>query len=105
MPLTRMSPLVGVSRSATARSSVVLPQPDGPMKETNSPRATFRLTLLSACTGPSRVSKRSDTSAMSIVASDDGLLPRRSWTGDGGDATPIDTILYRATPTAAVNSL
>ena len=54
MPLTRMTPLVGVSRSAIARSSVVLPQPEGPMKETNSPRSTLRLMPLSACTGPSR---------------------------------------------------
>ena len=67
MPLTRMAPLVGFSRSATARSSVVLPQPDGPMNETNSPRAIVRVTPLSACTGPSRVSKRSDRSAMSIT--------------------------------------
>src|SRR5208282_6369940 len=67
MPLTRIAPLVGLSRSATARKSVVLPQPDGPMNETNSPRATLRLTPLSACTGPSRVSKRSDRSSMSMT--------------------------------------
>jgi hypothetical protein len=51
MPLTRIEPLVGVSRSATARSSVLLPQPDGPMKkEMNSPRATLRSTLLKSAT-------------------------------------------------------
>src|SRR5271168_4437664 len=69
MPLTRMTPPVGLSRSATARSNVVLPQPEGPMNETNSPRPIFRSTPLSACTGPSLVSKRSDTSAMSIAQS------------------------------------
>ena len=38
MPLTRIVPPVGCSRSAMTRSSVVLPQPDGPISETNSPR-------------------------------------------------------------------
>ena len=89
MPLTRMAPLVGVSRSATARRSVVLPQPDGPMKETNSPRATFRLMLLSASTGPSLVSKRSDRPLISITASAGAVLPTASSTGDETDATLI----------------
>src|SRR5580658_3531540 len=74
MPLTRIEPLVGVSRSATARKSVVLPQPDGPMKETNSPRAILRSTLLKAATGPSAVSKRSETPLISIAASAAGAL-------------------------------
>src|SRR5271157_1645901 len=89
MPLTRIAPLFGVSRSATARRSVVLPQPDGPMREMNSPRATFRLMLLSASTGPSRVSKRSDTASMSIAASAEGTLATPSRTGDGAAATAI----------------
>ena len=37
MPLTVIVPAVGCSRSAMTRRSVVLPQPDGPMNETNSP--------------------------------------------------------------------
>ena len=41
-------PPVGRSRSAMTRSSVVLPQPDGPMNETNSPRFTSRSILDSA---------------------------------------------------------
>ena len=35
------------------RSSVVLPQPDGPISETNSPGAIARSISLSACTGAS----------------------------------------------------
>lgn len=37
LPKTRMSPADGSSRSAMSRSSVDLPQPDGPMSDTNSP--------------------------------------------------------------------
>ena len=43
MPLTVMVPPVGRSRSAMTRSNVVLPQPDGPMNETNSPRSTVEV--------------------------------------------------------------
>ena len=42
-PSMRIVPRVGVSKPATMRSVVVLPQPDGPRKETNSPGATRRL--------------------------------------------------------------
>jgi hypothetical protein len=41
-------PAVGCSRSAMTRRNVVLPQPDGPMKETNSPLPIVRSTLDSA---------------------------------------------------------
>src|SRR5919112_6191443 len=57
MPLTVSVPEVGVSRAATQRRKVVLPQPEGPMKLTNSPFATESETSLSACTGPSAVWK------------------------------------------------
>src|SRR3954470_24138745 len=57
MPLMVIEPAVGCSRSAMTRSSVVLPQPDGPMKETNSPCPISRLTSLSATTSPSLVWK------------------------------------------------
>ena len=42
------------------RRSVVLPQPDGPISETNSPRPTARSIPASASTGPSLVMKVSD---------------------------------------------
>ena len=37
-PSISMVPDVGVSKPASMRSSVVLPQPDGPSSEKNSPR-------------------------------------------------------------------
>ena len=57
MPLTKIVPEVGFSRSAITRRNVVLPQPDGPMKETNSPLRIVRSTSDSALTGPSLVWK------------------------------------------------
>ena len=38
-PSSRMAPSVGVSKPAIIRSVVVLPQPDGPSSEKNSPEA------------------------------------------------------------------
>src|SRR5687768_3469191 len=40
VPLTSTRPLLGASKPAIVISSVVLPQPDGPTKETNSPGST-----------------------------------------------------------------
>src|SRR6266571_3664706 len=48
----RTVPPLGVSRPATQRSVVVLPQPDGPRRETNSPSATSRSTWYTATTSP-----------------------------------------------------
>ncbi len=93
-----MSPSVGVSRSATARKSVVLPQPEGPIKETNSPCATFRLTWLNASTGPSRVSKRSDTSLTSIAGSSAGAGLTAVAAGPGIDAVSIAGASFSARP-------
>src|SRR6185437_3698443 len=50
-----MEPPVARSRSAMTRSSVVLPQPDGPISDTKSPLLTVRLMSLSAVTGVSAV--------------------------------------------------
>jgi hypothetical protein len=50
------------------RNRVVLPQPDGPISETNSPSATRRLTFDKAKTGPSAVSKVKERSCASITA-------------------------------------
>ncbi len=54
-PLTVTRPAVGVARSAMTRISVVLPHPEGPMKDTNSPRRICRSMLSSAVTGASVV--------------------------------------------------
>ena len=43
-----MSPLSGISKPASMRSKVVLPQPDGPSSEKNSPRLISKLTSSTA---------------------------------------------------------
>src|SRR5262245_18649339 len=48
----RTSPDVIDSRPATMRRVVVLPQPDGPTKTTNSLSSIWRFTSLTACTSP-----------------------------------------------------
>src|SRR5215471_10648526 len=52
VPSIRMRPLVGTSRPAINRSTVLLPLPDGPTSTSNSPCATSRSTSLSAATPP-----------------------------------------------------
>src|SRR3954467_15559555 len=47
-PLILIVPAVGVSKPATMRSVVVLPQPLGPRNEMNSPRSTSRLKFSTA---------------------------------------------------------
>ena len=46
---SRMRPSLGASKPATIFSKVLLPQPDGPSKVTNSPSRTVRFTGSSAC--------------------------------------------------------
>src|SRR5262245_36866632 len=48
---SEMVPLVTGSRPAMQLSAVVLPQPDGPSRQTNSPRAMVRVSSCSAATG------------------------------------------------------
>src|ERR1700722_17315997 len=68
MPLTDNEPEVGCCKSAITRSIVVLPQPDGPMKETNSPSAICRSTLDKASTRPSAVSNVSEIAFASTTS-------------------------------------
>src|SRR5437867_3614085 len=49
-PRTRISPSVGRSMAAVRWSKVDLPEPDGPISATNSPRVTVMLTFFSATT-------------------------------------------------------
>jgi hypothetical protein len=51
-PPCSMRPVVWMSRPAMARSSVVLPQPDGPRKQTNSPSAISSEMSSSAVNAP-----------------------------------------------------
>ena len=61
-PSTSTLPRLGGSRSATTRSRVDLPQPDGPSRVRNSPCATSRSRLLIAVTSRRSVKKRMPTS-------------------------------------------
>src|SRR5678815_882905 len=54
-PFCSTSPASGDSRPAITRSSVVLPQPDGPRKQTNSPSPIASVTSFSAGTVPNRL--------------------------------------------------
>ena len=51
-PACSMRPAVGVSSPAMIRSRVVLPQPDGPRKQTNSPLPVSRSIAFSAVKAP-----------------------------------------------------
>src|SRR5437773_3254332 len=63
VPPIRISPSSGCSKPAISRSDVVLPQPDGPSRERNSPCRTFRLTAFTAVSDPNRlVTARNSTS-------------------------------------------
>src|ERR1700733_16332346 len=74
----KISPSVGVSNPASMRSKVVLPQPEGPSSEKNSPWAMSKLTWLTAFTGPKAlVTVRIEIMALAapaIAISDDAPL-------------------------------
>src|SRR5688572_32887429 len=53
----QISPESGVSSPAIHLRVVVLPQPEGPSSEKNSPVLTSKLTSCTACTWPSPVTK------------------------------------------------
>ncbi len=52
LPSIRIAPAVGTSKPATMRSVVVLPQPEGPRNEMNSPRSTSRSNLCTTVCWP-----------------------------------------------------
>ena len=63
-PPIRSSPSSGCSKPAIMRSEVVLPQPDGPSSDRNSPLWTRRLSAFTATSDPNRfVIARNSTSA------------------------------------------
>src|SRR5947207_11436875 len=76
-PIT-MRPADRVSSPAMMRSSVVLPQPEGPSSATNSPSATSSTISSSARTAPNDLAMRSmRMSAMSVIPSAVGDAPHR----------------------------
>src|SRR5580700_862946 len=58
LPFINTSPSLGVSNPAIIRSRVDLPQPEAPIRLTNSPRAISRLTARSASISPPAVTNR-----------------------------------------------
>src|ERR1700681_1781504 len=86
-----MLPPLGVSRSAMMRISVVLPQPEGPMSETNSPRPIDKSMSARACTGVSPVEKVRDNPWMSIATGGAGFLS--PWGEDRGEGEPVTVLV------------
>src|SRR5438552_8092889 len=65
----RISPSSGCSKPAMSRNDVVLPKPDGPRSDRNSPLRTFRLTASTAVREPKRlVTARNSTSKTCVWA-------------------------------------
>src|SRR5438034_7767165 len=56
-PLSRMAPSVGRSNPAIRRRVVVLPHPDGPRSEKNSPPGTWRLIPSTAVISSNRLTR------------------------------------------------
>src|SRR5262245_54153205 len=67
-PLMRISPEVGSTKPATARKSVVFPQPLGPKSAMNSPLRTARETPARAVTAPYLLTRRSTTTTSRVMA-------------------------------------
>jgi hypothetical protein len=62
-----MTPLVGRSKPAMSRSVVVLPEPEGPSSEKNSPGAMVNVMPSTARTSPNRFSTLSSATAAVIA--------------------------------------
>ena len=67
LPVTATWPRSYGSSPAIARSTVVFPDPDGPMIATSSPRATDKLTPASTARGPRRRCRSSTVSTTSFM--------------------------------------
>src|SRR5689334_9194558 len=61
LPSSLIAPLDGSRKPAIICNVVVLPQPDGPRKEMNSPLATVRLNSSTAVVGPNDFPTRSSS--------------------------------------------
>src|SRR3989454_3386154 len=88
-PATLMVPSVGARMSATRRSSVDFPHPEGPSSDTNWPGRMSRLTPSSARSGPEEVENVIPTPSSRIAA-----RSLRSALGSGGD-TLQDVLSHR----------
>src|SRR5215813_4563810 len=73
-----MTPAVGARKPATRFRNVVLPHPEPPTRQTNSPSATSRLRSLSATTSPCRPpSKTLVTLSATMMLSATSAVPSR----------------------------
>jgi hypothetical protein len=75
VPKTDIRPVVGFKRPATIRSRVDLPQPDGPMSDTNSPLRIWKLASCRAVTGPGN---SIPTNCPATTTGRESAAPRRS---------------------------
>src|SRR5215471_11049871 len=90
-PSIVISPAVGFSNPAIMRRVVVLPQPDGPRNETNSPFSTARLKSMTAAVSPkyfwTPVSSRNAMRLLAALAgAGDGDLAARAAPKDRDEA-------------------
>ena len=91
LPSIVIWPVVGCSKPAIIRRVVVLPQPDGPRNETNSPRSAARLKSRTAATSPNifwmPVSSRNAIVVVdSLAGAGDGDAGAGAATEDGDEA-------------------
>ncbi len=68
-PASRMRPSLGASKPASMRSSVVLPQPDGPSSAKNSPCRMSSVSASTATTAPKRLLTASNCTSAGAVPS------------------------------------
>src|ERR1700730_1380028 len=99
-PSMTTRPPSGISKPASRRSSVVLPQPELPSRANSSPRSTTRSTASTAVTEPKRLVRPSmRTIDVSFIVTGAALLHARQktrWLGrpvDGANGT--DDVRYR----------
>src|SRR5262245_35025795 len=90
-PSIVISPAVGFSKPAIIRSVVVLPQPEGPRNDTNSPFSTARLKSMTAAVSPkyfwTPVSSRNAMRLLAALAgAGDGDLAARAAPEQGDEA-------------------
>jgi hypothetical protein len=80
-PSSRMRPEVGVSKPASMRSSVDLPQPDEPSRAKISPLAMSRLTWLTALTAAEVLDDVLDLQEGGVAAGGPAMAERGSQPG------------------------
>ena len=83
--------MVGAVRSPISRRSVDLPQPDGPMSETNSPWRMVRSTASSAVTEAPVVAKTLPTPLTWTTGAASSAAGSRAWSLVTGAPPPADS--------------